>query len=46
MSIARRDMRNAKVLKDLNVFASGVRFVIIKVLADLGNASDRVSIDI
>ena len=45
MSIARRDAKNAKVLKDLNFFASGVRFV-IKVLSDLENASDRVSIDI
>ena len=45
MSIAPSDMKNAKVLKDLNLFHSGVRFV-IKVLADLGNASDWVSIDI
>ena len=37
MSIAPRDMKNAKVLKDLNLFHSGVRFVIIKVLADLEN---------
>ena len=35
MSIARRDAKSAKVLKDLNFFASGVRFVIIKVLKDL-----------
>ena len=45
MSIARRDMKNAKVLKDLNLFASDVRFL-IKVLADLGNESDTFSIDI
>ena len=35
-----------KVLKDLNLFASGVRFFIIKVLADLENASLTFSIDI
>ena len=46
MSIARRDAKNAKVLKDLNLLASCARFVIIKVLSDLDNASDRVSIDI
>ena len=34
MSIARRDAKNTKVLKDLNFFASGARFL-IKVLADL-----------
>ena len=45
MSIARRDAKNAKVLKDLNFFASGVRFF-IKVLADLGNWPDTFSIDI
>ena len=45
MSIARRDMKKAKVLKDLNLFASCVRFF-IKVLADLGNASLTFSIDI
>ena len=44
MSIASSDMRNAKVLKDLNLFASGAP-LIIKVLADLENEPDRVSID-
>ena len=46
MSIERRDAKNAKVLKDLNLFHSGARFVIIKVLSDLGNASLTFSIDI
>ena len=46
MSIARRDAKKAKVLKDLNLFfASGTLFI-IKVLADLGNASLTFSIDI
>ena len=45
MSIAPRDMRNAKVLKDLNLFASDVRFL-IKVLSDLGNRIHTFSIDI
>ena len=46
MSIARRDAKNAKVLKDLNFFASGARFVIIKVLTDLEHRPDTFSIDI
>ena len=45
MSIAPRDMRDAKVLKDLNLFHSGVRFL-IKVLTDLENSPDTFSIDI
>ena len=45
MSIARRDAKNAKVLKALNFFASGVRFL-IKVLADLENRLHTFSIDI
>ena len=45
MSIAPRDMKSPKVLKDLNLFHSATRFVIIQVLSDLGNASDTVSID-
>ena len=44
MSIARRDMRNAKVLKDLNLYHSATRFF-IKVLADLENRIHTVSID-
>ena len=44
MSIARGDMKSPKVLKDLNLFASGAP-LIIKVLADLENEPDTFSID-
>ena len=45
MSIARGDMKKAKVLKDLNLYHSCARFF-IKVLADLEDSPDTFSIDI